>query len=57
MPLHELPPYLSDDPFPPFPNATSLARRGINLPSGTTLRSEEISRVCRELRELAKAAA
>jgi perosamine synthetase len=53
IPLHELPPYRVDGPFP---GATSLARRGINLPSGSTLSGEEISRVCSALRELAKAA-
>src|SRR5579863_8649113 len=54
VPLHEQPPYRSDDPFPV---AASLSRRGINLPSGTALRPEEIATVCGALRELANAAA
>ncbi len=49
VPLHELPPYRVDAPFPV---ATALAARGINLPSGTGLRAEEIAVVCDALREL-----
>lgn len=51
VPLHELPPYRSDAPFP---RATALSRRGINLPSGTGLTLDEIATVCRALRELAR---
>ncbi|MBI3456097.1 MAG: DegT/DnrJ/EryC1/StrS family aminotransferase [Candidatus Rokubacteria bacterium] len=51
VPLHELPPYRSDAPFPV---ATALSRTGINLPSGTGLTPEEIATVCRALRELAR---
>ncbi len=51
VPLHELPPYRSDAAFPV---ATALARQGINLPSGTGLRPEEIATVCAALRELAR---
>ena len=50
VPLHELPPYRTDAPFPV---TTRLARTGINLPSGTGLTAEEIAVVCRALRELA----
>jgi dTDP-4-amino-4,6-dideoxygalactose transaminase len=32
--------------------ATALSRKGINLPSGTGLRLEEITAVCDALREL-----
>ncbi len=52
VPLHELPPYRADAPFP---IATRLSRTGINLPSGTGLTADEIATVCRALRELAKA--
>jgi perosamine synthetase len=50
VPLHELPPYRS---AAPFPVATALAAKGINLPSGTGLRPEEISQVGDALRALA----
>jgi perosamine synthetase len=50
VPLHELPPYRL---AAPFPVATALSARGINLPSGTGLRPEEIAVVCDALRELA----
>jgi perosamine synthetase len=50
VPLHELPPYRMDIPFPV---ATALGRTGINLPSGTGLTAEEIQTVCQALRELA----
>jgi perosamine synthetase len=49
VPLHELPPYHLDTPFPV---ATSLGARGINLPSGTGLILEEINTVCGALRAL-----
>jgi perosamine synthetase len=52
VPLHEQPPHRS---AAPFPVATDLARRGINLPSGTGLGAEEIAAVCAALRELARA--
>ena len=51
VPLHELPPYRQDAPFPV---ATALAAKGINLPSGTGLRSDEIAQVCDALRELSR---
>jgi perosamine synthetase len=50
VPLHEMPPYRLDAPFPV---ATSLGARGINLPSGTGLQLEEIATVCDALRALA----
>jgi perosamine synthetase len=49
VPLHELPPYRLDTHFPV---TTALAAKGINLPSGTGLRTDEISQVCDALREL-----
>jgi perosamine synthetase len=49
VPLHELPPYRTTG----FPVATALARQGINLPSGTGLRPEEIATVAAALRALA----
>jgi perosamine synthetase len=51
VPLHELPPYRQDAPFPV---TTALAAKGINLPSGTGLRPEEITQVCDALRGLAR---
>lgn len=51
VPLHEAPPYRSEAPFPV---AEGLARKGLNLPSGTPLTSEAIGTVCRALRELAR---
>ncbi len=51
VPLHELPPYRQDARFPV---ATALAAKGINLPSGTGLRSDEIAQVCDALRELSR---
>jgi perosamine synthetase len=50
VPLHEMPPDRLDAPFPV---ATSLGARGINLPSGTGLQLEEIATVCDALRALA----
>jgi perosamine synthetase len=50
VPLHEQPPYRTDAPFPA---ATDLSRRGINLPSGNALTLEQIGTVCAALRELA----
>jgi perosamine synthetase len=47
VPLHELPPYRLEAPFPV---ATDLGARGINLPSGTGLTLEEIATVCAALR-------
>jgi perosamine synthetase len=54
VPLHEMPPYRADGPFPV---STRLSRQGINLPSGTALTAAEIATVCLALRELANAAA
>ena len=51
VPLHDLPPYRVGTPFPV---ATTLSAKGINLPSGTGLLQEEIARVCDALRELAR---
>jgi perosamine synthetase len=49
VPLHELPPYRTTG----LPVATTLACRGLNLPSGTGLRPEEIATVAAALRALA----
>jgi perosamine synthetase len=51
VPLHELPPYRQDAPGPV---SAALAAKGINLPSGTGLRSDEIAQVCHALRELSR---
>jgi len=50
VPLHELPPYRDEGPYPV---AEALGRTGINLPSGNRLTPEAIETVCRALRELA----
>jgi perosamine synthetase len=49
VPLHRMPPYREDAPFPV---STSLGERGINLPSGTGLTLDEIATVCAALREM-----
>jgi len=49
VPLHEQPPYRAEAPFPV---ATTISRRGINLPSGTGLSLNEINTVCQAMREL-----
>jgi perosamine synthetase len=49
VPLHDLPPYRS---AAPFPVASALAAKGINLPSGTGLKPDEISLVGQALRQL-----
>jgi perosamine synthetase len=49
VPLHELPMYRLDAPFPV---STSLGAQGINLPSGTGLPLEDIATVCDALRAL-----
>ena len=46
VPLHLLPPYASEEPRPV---SESLARRGINLPSGPTLSDDDVDRVCAAL--------
>ncbi len=51
VPLHALPPYRTDTPFPV---ATALGATGINLPSGTGLGPDEIAQVCDALRALAR---
>jgi perosamine synthetase len=44
-PLHTLPPYACEDEQA-FPVATSLAARGLNLPSSASLRRDDILYVC-----------
>ena len=51
VPLHELPPHRTAGAFPV---ATALAAKGLNLPSGTGLQTEEIATVCSALRDLAR---
>jgi perosamine synthetase len=41
-PIHLMPPYKSGESFPV---AEELARKGVNLPSSTSLRKEEITRI------------
>jgi perosamine synthetase len=47
-PLHTLPPYARDD-VRAYPVATSLAARGLNLPSSASLNSEDVDYVCEAL--------
>lgn len=47
-PLHTLPPYARDDARA-YPVATSLAARGLNLPSSAFLNSEDVDYVCEAL--------
>lgn len=49
-PIHEMPPYGGKSGQ--FPVAEDLSRRGINLPSGTTLTDADIERVCATLHKL-----
>jgi dTDP-4-amino-4,6-dideoxygalactose transaminase len=42
-----LPPYRQDSAR--FPNATSCAARGINLPTHALLSEGDVDRICREL--------
>jgi len=51
-PLHTLPPYRSDGQFPV---AESLSARGLNLPSATTLRLEQIRHIADLIRRGARA--
>jgi perosamine synthetase len=46
-PMHVLPPYRQDSAR--FPNATSCAARGINLPTHALLSEDDVDRVCQEL--------
>jgi perosamine synthetase len=48
-PLHEQPPYRSTDPFPV---AESLARKGMNLPSGAGLAEKDVVAVAEAIREM-----
>jgi perosamine synthetase len=48
-PLHSLPPYHDPAGDAAFPVSTSLAARGINLPSSAALTEDDVSRVCRVL--------
>jgi perosamine synthetase len=51
-PLHQMPPYRAFvRPGQSFPCATDLARRGLSLPSATTLSAEQIERVCTVLHQ------
>ena len=47
-PLHELPPYLTDDVMR---TTDRISQRGMNLPSGNQLTNEQIEYVCESLRE------
>lgn len=49
VPMHQLPAYLSKESFPV---AENLAQRGINLPSSTKLKPEDIEYVCQVIHEL-----
>jgi perosamine synthetase len=52
-PLHQMPPYQRFvRPGQSFPVSDRLSARGLSLPSATTLRPEQIERVCAELRGL-----
>jgi perosamine synthetase len=47
VPIHSLPPYAGD--WGPFPVASSLARRGLSLPSGPKLNRATVTYVAREV--------
>lgn len=46
-PMHVLPPYYFNEQQ--FPVAEALSRKGISLPSGVTLREDQIERICSEI--------
>lgn len=46
-PVHTMPPYKGDEPCPV---ADSLSRKGINLPSASTLTERQIERICQVLK-------
>lgn len=50
-PLDTLPPYRSESPSPV---ALRLSRQGLNLPSAPSLTDEQVDRICRVVRQLAK---
>jgi len=47
-PLHRMPPYKQDGLFP---NAEYISDSGLNLPSGVTLKDEEIEYICETLKK------
>ena len=52
-PIHQMPPYQRYvRPGQSFPVADRLSARGLTLPSATTLRDDQIARVCATLRDL-----
>ena len=50
-PMHTLPPYAETARGRQFPVATSLARRGINLPSGAGLERDDVAYIGQVVRE------
>lgn len=50
-PIHIMPPYATGQTLPV---AERLARQGINLPSSTALTDDDVRRVCRAIREMAR---
>jgi perosamine synthetase len=50
-PLHTMPPYACSEQYPV---AEELSREGINLPSATTLKREQIERVCAAIRSMTR---
>lgn len=51
VPMHHLPMYLSDDPFP---NADHLSENGINLPTYTGLKDDQVDEISGALRQALK---
>ena len=50
-PMHVMPPYKNKDRVPV---AEELARKGVNLPSGSTLANENVKQVVKSIKELVK---
>ena len=47
-PMHVMPPYKNEEKFPV---AEEISRKGINLPSGVSLKEEEIKFICNEIKK------
>ena len=50
-PMHTLPPYIEMARRGQFPVATSLAERGVNLPSGAGLERDDVAYIGEVVRE------
>ena len=49
IPLNQMPPYFTKEHFPV---AEELEKRGLNLPSSSKLKKEEIEKICKIIKEV-----